>query len=237
MAQPGYGVSFLPGGDQSYTRPGAAGSSPVQEAIKVLSLRVPRVVGSTPLAPLALLSGQGGGGLPSGVVDTLLRALTPPTNAQPPVAAVPSSPTLQAPAATPAAPVVPQAVAPTSPGVAPAAGLTAPVTPAPSTPLSSLLRTAPTQPAQPSLSARPAVMPAVSGAPSGAPAIGGAAEPAMTSIPMPRVTPMTEPAGTLPGTPTTTAPTGGEPAGGTGQGGENEALWEVARKIRQALMV
>jgi len=40
-----------------------------------LSLRVPRVVGANPLAPLALLRGQGGGGLPPGMIEQLLRTL------------------------------------------------------------------------------------------------------------------------------------------------------------------
>jgi hypothetical protein len=92
MAQSGFGVSFLPGGDASYTRPTSGNASPIQEAIKVLSLRVPRVVGSTPLTPLALLTGQGGGGLPSGLVETLLRSLTPPAGT-PPVASVPTQQT------------------------------------------------------------------------------------------------------------------------------------------------
>lgn len=75
----GFGVSFLPGGDQRYQRPedqqGPLGAAPLQEAIKILSLRVPRVVGANPLAPLALLGGQGSGGMQPGQLATLMRTL------------------------------------------------------------------------------------------------------------------------------------------------------------------
>lgn len=75
----GFGVSFLPGGDQLYKRPeeaqGPLGRAPLQEAIRILSLRVPRVVGANPLAPLALLGSQGGAGLQPGQLATLMRTL------------------------------------------------------------------------------------------------------------------------------------------------------------------
>lgn len=80
MADNGFGVSFLPNGDQRYQRPGLGGGAPgglapIQEAIKVISMRVPRVVGANPLAPLALLGGQGAQGLPNGLLEQLLRTL------------------------------------------------------------------------------------------------------------------------------------------------------------------
>lgn len=75
-----FGVSFLPNGDQRYQRPGdptgsLSGAAPVQEAIKVLRMTIPRVVGANPLTPLALLGGQGSQGLPEGLLEQLLRTL------------------------------------------------------------------------------------------------------------------------------------------------------------------
>lgn len=117
MANQPFGVSFLPGGDAKYAREGNSATAPLQEAVKVLSLRVPRVVGASPLAPLALLTGQGGGGLPSGIVETLLRALAPPVEA-PPVAAVPQ-PGLGVNAPPAGSQPVPQPSQPPAPGVMP----------------------------------------------------------------------------------------------------------------------
>lgn len=105
MADNGFGVSFLPNGDQRYQRPedrmGAAGGrAPLQEAVKILSMRVPRVVGANPLAPLALLQGQGAGGLQPGQLEQLMRTLgigpsmqtgeVPTTGAGPSVGGAPS---------------------------------------------------------------------------------------------------------------------------------------------------
>ena len=100
----GFGVSFLPNGDQRYQRPqdpyGATGRAPLQEAVKILSMRVPRVVGANPLAPLALLNAPGGGGLQPGQLEQLMRTLgigpsmqtgeTPTTGAGPTVGGAPS---------------------------------------------------------------------------------------------------------------------------------------------------
>jgi hypothetical protein len=73
------GVSFQPGGDYGNGQQ-QRGSSPtqnVQEAIKVLSLRLPKVVGARSAAPQALLSAQGSGGNPriDSVVNQVLSRM------------------------------------------------------------------------------------------------------------------------------------------------------------------
>jgi hypothetical protein len=78
-----FGISFAPTGQPGQGTGGATGpseSSPVADAIKVLSLRIPRVVGPGGLAPGGLLNGMGGGGMQgmSGVpggLEELLRRL------------------------------------------------------------------------------------------------------------------------------------------------------------------
>lgn len=55
---PDYGVSFVPGQDQQ--QPQHGGASPLQQALQVLSLRLPRVQGANSLAPSGLLHGMGG---------------------------------------------------------------------------------------------------------------------------------------------------------------------------------
>ena len=100
----GFGVSFLPNGDQRFQRPqdqpGGTGRAPLQEAVKILSMRVPRVVGANPLAPMALLNAPGGGGLQPGQLEQLMRTLgigpqmqtgeVPTTGAGPSVGGAPS---------------------------------------------------------------------------------------------------------------------------------------------------
>ena len=209
MADP-FGVSFLPGGDAQYKRPQGT-SAPLQEAIKVLSLRVPRVVGANPLAPLALLTGQGGGGMPSGIVETLLRALTPPESA-PPVAAIPGPMTPQAPAPTLAGPMVPQPAVPSMLGA-----------PAPSS-----------APAAPLL---PAVRPQVSGAPSAMRAMAPPPMAAMASLPPPSITiGAREPEMTAPPPPATTyAPPSEDLVNREGpERSLAELLWSLGRRQRQA---
>lgn len=57
------GVSFQPGqNDPTKTGQRPTADRGVQEAIKVLSLRLPKVVGARALAPSALLNAQGSGG-------------------------------------------------------------------------------------------------------------------------------------------------------------------------------
>jgi hypothetical protein len=66
MANP-IGQSFAPLGDEDMQNRanGNQGASPVQEAIKTLSMRMPRTVGAGAPAPAALLNSLGGAGLPT----------------------------------------------------------------------------------------------------------------------------------------------------------------------------
>src|SRR5262245_11324546 len=62
------GVSFSPSGgeDRQATQGAPRGGSPIQDAIKTISLRIPKFAGSGPVgagAPNALLQGPGGAGL------------------------------------------------------------------------------------------------------------------------------------------------------------------------------
>lgn len=79
-----FGLSFVPGQSQLDRQPGGGGggaqprSSPVQQAIQMLSLRLPHVVGAQALAPGPLLQGPGAAGVPSaggGGIEALLRLL------------------------------------------------------------------------------------------------------------------------------------------------------------------
>lgn len=149
-----FGVSFLPGGDAQYQR-GQDGSMgpggvPVQQAIKILSMRVPRVVGQSPLAPLSLLTGPGGQGLPPGLLDNLLRkqmALAPaggvPQAIVPP--SLPSMAPSAAPSAMPAPPAIPAGVPPMA--APPAMGMASPVVPPP--PMAPVISGAPSPQSQP----------------------------------------------------------------------------------------
>jgi hypothetical protein len=68
------GVNFQPGGDEQDPRRRAASNGSqqgVQEAIKVLSLRLPKVVGAQAVAPGPLLRSQGSGGNPN--VDSMVE--------------------------------------------------------------------------------------------------------------------------------------------------------------------
>jgi hypothetical protein len=68
----GYGLSFQPGADNGKdprTRP------QVQDAVKLLSLRLPTVVGARALAPQGLLQSQGGAALGGGKSNAILEWL------------------------------------------------------------------------------------------------------------------------------------------------------------------
>lgn len=70
------GRSFAPNSDQMSQRPpGGAGQSPVQEAVRVLSLRLPRVVGASAPAPGALMGGMGGQGLAGPTSNPIVQQL------------------------------------------------------------------------------------------------------------------------------------------------------------------
>lgn len=71
----GAGASFQPGSvpaQEEYERPRAIAGSPVQTAIRILSLRLPRVIGAPgAIAPAPLLQSPGSGGDPR--IDSLLE--------------------------------------------------------------------------------------------------------------------------------------------------------------------
>jgi hypothetical protein len=91
------GVSFQPGSfdQEQQRRQQARGSAQgVQEAIKVLSLRLPKVVGAQAVSPQALLSSPGGGGNPrvDSIVEAVLSKMFPTQGG--PAPGAPTIPTL-----------------------------------------------------------------------------------------------------------------------------------------------
>lgn len=77
------GISFSPGSqDPQRTGPtGVQDAAPLQQAIQLLSLRLPRVVGATSPIPAPLLQGTGSQGQPDAtgnpLLDVLRRLLNP----------------------------------------------------------------------------------------------------------------------------------------------------------------
>ena len=76
------GVSFDPAQDPSQNgRPSGPNQSTaprgVQEAIKILSLRLPRVVGANAVSPQSLLSAPGGSGMVDSVVNQVIAKYFP----------------------------------------------------------------------------------------------------------------------------------------------------------------
>lgn len=55
-----FGLSFMPGAQSGDDERQGAPINQVQQAIKLLSFRLPRVLGGSALAPAPLLQGQGG---------------------------------------------------------------------------------------------------------------------------------------------------------------------------------
>lgn len=119
------GLSFQPGtGQEDEER--RRRSSGVQEAIKVLSLRMPRVVGAAAPAPSALLNAPGSGGNPQidSVVNQVLQRVMG-AGGQAPANVAPSVPT-SAPSATRPSPTTPLSSIVRPPAVAPQAPQSAP---------------------------------------------------------------------------------------------------------------
>lgn len=112
---PNWGVSFVPGAQdegqsQGGGRPGGP-RNPVQEAIQILSLRLPRVYGATSLAPAPLLNAAGGMGQPGAKGNVTAQALAqmaglPPGVGQPAMEHQPASPWMEH-QPTPPAPTIP----------------------------------------------------------------------------------------------------------------------------------
>lgn len=78
MAHGGFGLSFAPGQAGPTRERGINGGapSPIQQAIQLLSLRLPRVMGAQALAPGPLMQAPGAGAMGGGgSVDALLRLL------------------------------------------------------------------------------------------------------------------------------------------------------------------
>src|SRR5690606_20872142 len=74
------GESFAPLARENGQNAGPArrGAAPIQEAIRVLNLRVPSVVGARALSPQALLSAPGSAGIPNAAgvqIEQLLRRI------------------------------------------------------------------------------------------------------------------------------------------------------------------
>jgi len=125
------GVNFQPGqqAGNAQLRPKASNSA--QEAIKILSLRLPKQVGPNALAPAALLNAQGSGGNPrvDSVVSQVMGRMFPQGQPeQPPQPMVPSMPGANAPqfggdsrpaGNTPLSSMMPTAQAPQQPTRAP----------------------------------------------------------------------------------------------------------------------
>lgn len=99
------GVNFQPNDNttgQARSKPANTG---VQEAIQVLSLRLPKVVGARAMAPQALLESPGGNGRVDSVVSQVMARMFPTGDAPPTAPMVPpSSPSAPASMSAPSAP-------------------------------------------------------------------------------------------------------------------------------------
>lgn len=90
------GVTFQPGPGGDQTNDIVKAKASVQEAIKILSMRLPKQVGPNALAPAALLNAQGSGGNPriDSVVNTVMGRMFPtgePTSGAPVVEKMPGT--------------------------------------------------------------------------------------------------------------------------------------------------
>jgi hypothetical protein len=77
------GASFAPGQDPNQQQQGSQGV-PLQEAIRLLALRLPRVFGAQAVSPGALLSGPGGSALGNPLAALVLQSLMPAMGQEPP---------------------------------------------------------------------------------------------------------------------------------------------------------
>jgi hypothetical protein len=92
------GRSFAPTDDPMMQRRGGPSQAPIQEAIRVLSLQMPRVVGAnSPTAMMAGAPGAGGAGLggptSNPIIEQLLRALFGGQNRMGAMPGLPGAPT------------------------------------------------------------------------------------------------------------------------------------------------
>jgi hypothetical protein len=72
------GVSFAPTTDNAAMGPKNGSLAGVPQAIQVISMQLPRLLGARPVAPGSLLGSQGGGGNPvvqSALLQTILKSL------------------------------------------------------------------------------------------------------------------------------------------------------------------
>lgn len=95
------GVSFQPGGEQQQQQQNGngrtSGGGGVQEAIKILSLRLPKVLGAQAAVPMPLLTSQGSGGtrvdaIVNQIMSRIGRPQGPPSMDAPPTAPMPAQP-------------------------------------------------------------------------------------------------------------------------------------------------
>ena len=154
-----FGQTFQPGvaGTDQASDPRKRRLPPSQQAIQMLSLRLPKHLGPSAIAPAPLLTGPGGGGQPTGALaENLQRAFLPQTQpARPTTVAAPSPP-------VPTGPRM-------APSVSPATTMTTPSAPAamPS-PMPSPLASPAVQASVSALAAgrMPSRVPGITGAPS-----------------------------------------------------------------------
>ena len=70
-----FGISFFPDQTQDGPRPDQSSAQPLQEAVRILSLRLPRGAPGQAVAPAGLLEAPGGGGLAPAMLMAILQRL------------------------------------------------------------------------------------------------------------------------------------------------------------------
>lgn len=96
------GLSFAPTGNNELDKANGANQTPIQDAIKVLSLRMPFNVGSGGITPLAGMAGGAAGlpnvgGIPGGLEDLLRRLFASSGMGAPSVPGQPAPPPMRPP--------------------------------------------------------------------------------------------------------------------------------------------